>query len=227
MLRFLTALFLLLFPLLAQAQSPVSVNLDSIASITFPAAPQVLDTLGQRIYSAQANEGTYMVTSRRLDNQPGFKLAQGELSDFYLGLARGATQASGGKVLRQKSFAVDGLDGLELTYTNTTNQTLPAEITSRSVYVNGYLITYQVLPTGKPGPQHPQQQAAFFSSFRLQPQLVNNARQYTLNAEGEPDQSQAGRLGYVVGQAAFYLLLAVGLFLLVRRLTQRSRKQRA
>ncbi|GAB2955719.1 hypothetical protein GCM10027048_22080 [Hymenobacter coalescens] len=210
----------------AQPGGPAPVDLDGVATIIFPVAPNVLDTLGQRIYSAQDAGLTYMVMSRHVDAQPGFRLADGDLDGFYQGLAKGVVAASQGKVVAQQSFDVQGLRGIELVYTNTRNPVFPPKITSRTIYLNGYLFIYQVLPTGEAQPDFTARQGAFFTSFALQPSVAQNGRQFTLDAAGQPDQSTAARLGQLSGRIAFYALLAGLVYFLLRRFRLIGRKGR-
>lgn len=212
------SLFLLLLPLWAHAQQGVAVKIDSLATVVFPTAPEVRDTLGHRTYTVQNEAGVFMLLSRHIDAQPGFRLSADGLPEFYGGLAEGAQQSSGGKVLRQTEFTADGLRGTEISYTV---PALSSTATARNVYVNGYLLTYQVMPVADGGLQ-PEQQA-FLNSFHLQPQVLKHARQYTLAADGQPEKSLPERLGYLTGQLAFYALLGAGLIWLVRRLSRSSR----
>jgi hypothetical protein len=208
-----------------RAQQPYTQNLQGLATIDFPDKPITIDTLGQKIYSYMADSFSCNVMIIDGMNNPDARLnlrfKKTELTKVYEEMLTGSISKIGGRLIKKRSFIIDGLDGVEAAI-DFNNYQSDLQITVRYIYLNGYALGLSFTVMKEAVGQYVSQRDQFLNSFRCTVP-INNRKQYSRESDSGSDEY---RIGYAIGQIFFYALLAAGLVLIIRSVTRSSKKKK-
>jgi len=181
---------------------------DSVTA-AFPGPPKKRELEGRlgpvAVYALNDGAALYMVMVQKgaLAEESG----DDEIAEFYDGIMRGL----GGKILSKKPFLLNGFPGVEVQFSTPDKPQLPAVKFLRAVLVNGTAYTQQFWTSTAQESNTADGRRHFFAS--LQPKIRPVARV----AAGTRANSQAYKLGKLLGSLAVYGAVIWGGFALLRR----------
>lgn len=213
--KFTLAILLLFISHLVSAQTGYKQNLTDFSSITFPQQPIRIDTLGQKAYRYVDSLAIYLaIVKESTEDDVVFDTA--ELPKYYEGVVKGILEATNGKLISKKAFQIDSLNGVDLVYISTVNPDLPDLRFQRIIFINGAVITINLLTSSEHKAVAENMSSKFFNSFAINP----SATALTQGTEN----AFALKIGSLVGKVSVWVLIfvvvigvPVGIVFLVRR----------
>lgn len=201
----------------AFAQGGYKQDLNNLISVNFPAKPESMDTLGQKIYKFTDSDAFYMALVKE-HSVEDLLISTNKLSEFYDGTINGVLGASKGRLISKKAFTVAGLKGVEIEYVTTANPALPDLRFNRMLLINNTFISLNCLTLSKNKQATEAVRKHFFNSIAL------IAKETDLK-QGTDDPT-AYAIGYVIGKIAAWAVLLViiaGVIFLIKKITTRSK----
>ena len=219
--QLITILFFLLLSAAASsiAAQPLQwqkITVGDSVTADFPEAPKKREMEGRlgpvEVYTVNDGAALYVVMVQK--GAMAEESGDDEIAEFYGGIMRGL----GGKILSKKTFILNGFPGVEVQFSTPDKPQLPAVKFLRSVLVNGTAYTQQFWTSTAQESSTAEGRRHFFAS--LQPKVRPVARV----AAGTRANSQAYKLGKLLGSLAVYGAVIWGGFVLLRRLRKGTEK---
>ncbi len=209
--------FLLFFLLLSPAffsfgQSTHRQNLDDFATIDFPTQPDAKTIMGQETFVHIDSSAYYIVIIGDYANKNDFQVKEGGLDKFYDGVVTGALKESGGRLVHQEQFEVNGQKGMEIEYTLDPDPDIPDVRFMRFFFVNDKLVALNFFVNSENRAEMLSKKDHFFNSFGFTVD-ESDLRQFT---NSKKDRSYD--IGYAFGRLIGKLLIVgviVGIVLAV------------
>jgi|GEM_PF-3167019 len=213
--QFSLLLFLLL-PYSFYGQTSYKQNLIDVAVINFSGKPEILDTLGKKLYNLSAENLQQSVVLSNYAPNDKFELGEGELSRFYDGFISGTLKSTGGKLLYRKDVIIDGMKAVEFEFTISPGKAQTDHGFQRIIYTDkGIFILSYLLMAGERASREKEREI-FFNSFQFTIEKQSILQFTTAKANKTYDNA------FLAGQIAGYVLIA-GLFVLIIVLLTRKK----
>jgi hypothetical protein len=199
-------------------QTWVKQNLSNLATISFPAQPIPIDTLGEKIFIYNTDSSHYFISVKKLT---GLQLRENELDTFYYGFMKGVLKKTKGKLVSERPFRLDGLKGIEIEYVLTTNPNLSELRFARAIFFNNTIFFYNFWTSSGNREQTETDRNNFFKSFTATADKAT-IKQYTVM-----DDDPSYKIGYFIGEILgfiFVITAIVGVIYLIVRGIQKIKK---
>jgi hypothetical protein len=154
--------FLLLFTNLSSAQDWFTQQVSESVSLDFPIAPETSTTNGMTVYTVNINEAFCMATVVNVRGKIDENANPQNLYESYL---EGALASANGKLLQRENFYVNGVPGLEIIYTASSNSDLPDLRQKRVMLYDQNLISFEYWTYSNSTDTVQSSKAKFFSSL--------------------------------------------------------------
>ena len=211
------AIFVLFIALCSFRKGFFHQTLGDIAAIDFPDQPQTIDTLGQHVHHYSDSSGFYLAgLSDLTKNGAGF--SQNELDSLYSGFIGGTLNTSKGKLVSKKPYHIDGLRGYEIKYI-TSNPNLSNLRFKRILFLNNKMLYVDFWTDKDKDERSKPARERFFNSLKI---TANKAsRQQGASNVG----NVAFGLGYIVGQAIVWVVLAGVILVIILFIINRNKRR--
>jgi hypothetical protein len=182
----------------ALQDSLTTINLAGIAEISFPGAYKQIEKNGAITDMSADSNFMYQAV---VNYDPQFdpeNLTDSELSEFYDGFIRGAIEKSGGKMIKQSPFFIDGFMGIEFAFDLPLHDDVQLTCHTRLILLNSHIITCNVIGNQEPKEALKKAKTRFFSSFII----LNKSEVYQTiqdKRKTQPVHYSNGQLGYKLG----------------------------
>ncbi|WP_431291833.1 hypothetical protein [Pedobacter sp. P26] len=192
-------------------------TLGDLAAIDFPDKPQTIDTLGQHVHHYSDSSGFYLAGLSDL-NKNGAGFSHNELDSLYSGFIGGTLKTSKGELVSKKPYHLDGLQGYEIKYV-TNNPNLSNLRFKRILFLNSQMLYVDFWTDKDKDEVSKPARERFFNSLKI---TANKAsRQQGTSNMG----NIAFGLGYIVGQAIVWVVLAGVILVIVFFIINRNKKR--
>jgi len=181
-------------------QHAFKVDLNHIATITFPDTAKLQPNEDGAIYGVKSNGNIYIAGTNVVYKGAVNSFKKHFEDSIYAGLIDGVLSGTKGKLQYKKNIQTQGISGIEFFYTATADN-IDYNIYNQSFYLNNTLILYTCWV---PAPINADNKnlKAFFNSFKL-----------TI-AKEHVRQDNATEIGYIIGYT-IGILLVIGVFVLL------------
>lgn len=199
----------------------VKQNLSNLATINFPAQPNFIDTLGERIFIYNADSAHYFISFKGFTRHDNLQLRENELDTFYYGFIKGVLGKANGKLLSQKPFITDGLKGIEIEYISTINPNLTSPRFARAIFFNNIIFFYNFWTSSGNKEQTEIDRNKFLNSFTVTADK-STLKQYTI-----AEDNGAYKIGYFIGTIIgfiFVIVVIIGIIYLITRGIKKIKK---
>lgn len=204
------------------AQNPYKQNLLDLATIDFPAKPVSTEAAGQEVLHYADSAAHYLIVIQDLSNKRGFEINDGSLNEFYKGTIIGTLKTAGGKLISKKDFEIQGMKGLDIVYTATSNPKLPDLRFKRIILLNNRLFSIDFWTYSAKEKETQTVREKFFSSFLITADKANLTQNN--KASGSNMAYNAGyTTGKLIGTFAVLGVIVVAIFLIMKMI-KRKRK---
>jgi hypothetical protein len=208
----------ILYAINSNAQDWKTIQLDSTASVNFPAEPSKQFKEGQWAFAYNDSLLIYAAVQIDVSNMPKRPSDRVELSKFYLGNIKGTLNASGGVLIDKNYITISGEPGIGFTIKIPNTQPgAPNYIYTRLLLHNTKLYSFTILTMEDNQELIKDEAQLFFESISVK-QTVSSKTQVD-----KPQESAAFNFGYLIGQLLFYALIAGGLVFLIIFIVRKSK----
>jgi len=215
---YFVALIIISSTALTKAQNSHKISISKFATINFPSAPLIFDTLGVKTYRYSNDFADYLVAVKDMTKIDGFYLRAENLKDFYRGLEESTLEGDKAKLISKKPFIVNGLEGIEMTYLGLT-PSLPDLKFKRAIFINGIVISIDFMTSVEDKLQTQAERELFFNSFSIIGKKTD-LKQETINHQVEEKQN----FNYILGRLFGYLFIIVFIIWLCRAFRTKKSK---
>ena len=203
-------------------QTPFKQNLLDLATIVFPAKPVSTEAAGQEVLHYADSSAHYLIVIQDLSNRKGFEVNEGSLHEFYEGTVIGTLKTAGGKLISKKEFAIEGLKGLDIVYTATSNPKLPDLRFKRIILLNNRLFSIDFWTSSAKEKETQAAREKFFNSLVITADKANLTQTNEVNGNSIP-YSAGYTTGKLLGTFAVLGAIVVAIFLIMKMIKRKRR----
>lgn len=182
-------------------QNQYKTDIVKIATIDFPSKPNVIDTLGRKIYSYANENASFLVIVSNYKENDIYELKDGDLSRFYDGVVEGMLKTTKGKLINKKTINIDGLNGIEIEFSSITNPILQDLRFTQILYSDKGVFIINYWANSEKRILTPDERNKFFNSFQF---TINkeSLKQYTI-----AKSDQAYNISFIIGEIIGYIIM--------------------
>ena len=204
------------------SQDWVKTEISDFASIDFPVKSELTKTQNKTVFSANDGFAIYIVSLSKLTNSQSAQITKDQILNLYKGVANGAVSAAKAELISSNEITIDNNPALDLEYYTSANPNLPSKRFKRIIYINKTIISIDAWVLTDQKKIFQEKKSQFFNSFSITQNKIESDVITSDNKEVKP--STAYQTGFLLGKLIFYLILAIGLFFIVRKIFFKKKK---
>ncbi|HZY39424.1 MAG TPA: hypothetical protein VFE53_22365 [Mucilaginibacter sp.] len=202
-------ILVVLLPFAAFSQQAYKLDLNHIATISFPDTPRLELSSGQRVYTLTHGDSLYIACATPINRFLGL-FGSALNNSFYTGVIKGTLKQSHGKLLYRRSIQMNNINGVEFAY-KAVFDSVNYYCYHQAFNVKSTLVFYGYWSRDSLQ-NDDKKMRAFFGSFKL-----------TDSQPAGPRTSVAYKMGFALGIiliVGVIILVGIGIVFLIRRLTK-------